>query len=608
MRASFVANELKKNIDSVVKELLPAGKIQGREWCVGNLNGDAGESLKVCLKGGKAGVWEDFATGEKGGDLLNLWMAVRKVSLPVAIEQAASFLGLTEYKPDIKPRKYKTPLKPKSMVVIEKAPKALKYLQGRGLTLETLKLFNICGDYEKIYFPFIHGKKASMIKRLKIERVGDKKDCKVTSDGQMQCLMGWQTVSETTREIIIREGEINAMSIKQAGHDALSVPLGGGGGHKQSWVENEYDRLERFDTIYLWFDDDKSGHEAIEALIPRLGAERCKIIMTPTDSNDMLCAGELDYDTIQRLKEKGKDAAPPSFMRMTDELFEEVWHEIKNPTAYANGYKLPWGKCGSKFVFRAGEVTALTGYNSHGKTVALSQMVVGIIKQGGYACVASLESRPKKWIAVMIKQYAHMTKQKVKLTKKELRELWDDFDHHLFSYATPGRGKCKEILDVFRYSRKRYGADFFVIDNLSAVDVSLEDYDAQRDFVQSLVNFAKEENVHVVFVAHQRKPLNDMERGGRYEIKGSSSLSDLADNVIVWWRNKKKEQEKRDNGKVNYEDPDAIMVVDKQRETGEEPQFKFWFHREFNSFFDVPNIYAEENKREREPIDEWDKL
>lgn len=53
------------------------GHVLAGEFCVGNLRGDAGKSLKVNLH---SGVWCDFATGEKGADLISLYAAMHSLS------------------------------------------------------------------------------------------------------------------------------------------------------------------------------------------------------------------------------------------------------------------------------------------------------------------------------------------------------------------------------------------------------------------------------------------------------------------------------------------------------------------------------------------------
>ncbi len=56
---------------------LPGGKFRGHEFVCGDLAGEPGESLSVNVQSGK---WADFATGEKGGDLISLYAAIHRLS------------------------------------------------------------------------------------------------------------------------------------------------------------------------------------------------------------------------------------------------------------------------------------------------------------------------------------------------------------------------------------------------------------------------------------------------------------------------------------------------------------------------------------------------
>jgi len=61
----------------VLYYLFPAGKIVGKTFKIGNVQGEEGESLVVELSGSRVGLWYDFATNE-GGDVLSLWAAAHK--------------------------------------------------------------------------------------------------------------------------------------------------------------------------------------------------------------------------------------------------------------------------------------------------------------------------------------------------------------------------------------------------------------------------------------------------------------------------------------------------------------------------------------------------
>lgn len=73
----------------LLKAWLPNGRRQGREWCVGSLQGEAGQSLKINIDSGK---WKDFATGERGQDLIALYAAMHQLSQG----EAAKALGGAE--------------------------------------------------------------------------------------------------------------------------------------------------------------------------------------------------------------------------------------------------------------------------------------------------------------------------------------------------------------------------------------------------------------------------------------------------------------------------------------------------------------------------------
>lgn len=74
-------NRLLDQLEAVLTYLFPRGRRQGTRFVVGNVQGDAGDSLVIELEGPKRGVWIDFATGESG-DVLALWAAARGFAVP----------------------------------------------------------------------------------------------------------------------------------------------------------------------------------------------------------------------------------------------------------------------------------------------------------------------------------------------------------------------------------------------------------------------------------------------------------------------------------------------------------------------------------------------
>ncbi len=99
-RAADIADKLERRKLEVLRYLLPEGRVVGHEFVVGSLKGEKGRSLKVSLNG-KGTVWSDFATGESGGDLLDLWAAVRcGRDLGDAIREVAEWLAVEQQQGD----------------------------------------------------------------------------------------------------------------------------------------------------------------------------------------------------------------------------------------------------------------------------------------------------------------------------------------------------------------------------------------------------------------------------------------------------------------------------------------------------------------------------
>lgn len=75
---------------------LPGGRIKGREYFCAGLQGGAGKAGEGSCKVNVAtGRWSDFATGEKGGDLVSLYAAIHRLGQGEAAKQLADGLGHT---------------------------------------------------------------------------------------------------------------------------------------------------------------------------------------------------------------------------------------------------------------------------------------------------------------------------------------------------------------------------------------------------------------------------------------------------------------------------------------------------------------------------------
>lgn len=91
-----IADAALSRADVIVRRWLPDGRRDGAEWVSRNPTRDDRRrgSFKVNLGTGK---WGDFATGDRGGDLLSLAAYLHKLSQADAALKVADMIGVDPY-------------------------------------------------------------------------------------------------------------------------------------------------------------------------------------------------------------------------------------------------------------------------------------------------------------------------------------------------------------------------------------------------------------------------------------------------------------------------------------------------------------------------------
>lgn len=595
-----ISELLADQVESLVRELLPSGKREGHEWCAGDVSGGVGKSLKVQLVGERKGLWKDFASGEMGGDMLDLWAATRNLTLGEAIKQAKNYLGIREPQFETGARRtYAAPERPDHLRKLKAGGAAERFLAGRGLSQGVIARYKVASAHEgkAVVFPYFDSSGALV--HMSYRALEEKKFW--SSKGTRPSLFGWQAIPATDRTVVLTEGQLDAMAMAMYGYPAMSIPFGAGKGH-YDWITEEWDALERFDTIYLAFDSDDAGKQATAEVIDRLGRHRCRVIELPfKDANECLMK-KVAPDVMSQCM-KAARTMDPGELKLASGYIEEVYLEFHPPNQALVGFMPPWQRLGNKFAFRYGETTVLAGANGHGKSEGAGHVVLGALAQGVRCCVASLEFRPRKWLARLARQaLCTFTPERDRL---EALDRW--YGDKLWVFDVVGRSNPERMLECFLYAYRRYGVKLFVVDNMSKLGIAEDDYNRQKEFVEQVTAFSVEHNVHTIVVAHMRKgdASHDFEKGGKWGIKGSGAITDLVDNVLIWWRNKPKEnrmqelampirvdagesEEQRAAERAELrQKPDAICEVEKQRNgSGEEPRQTLWFHRESHQFIE----------------------
>lgn len=588
MRASELAEQLARDARSVAAHLLPGGKEQSGEWCVGSLDGEPGKSLKVRITGSKAGTWKDFASDGASGDLLDLWAQARGLSMAEAMREVRQHLGIRE--PQFDGHRAPKPTLSKPKCSVPKSAVRDWLVNERKIRPEIIERYRIGEQGNTAVFPSLSPDGELMF--VKYRDAGTKSIR--AEKGGVPCLFGWQAIPAKVRAVVVCEGEPDALAWASYGFPALSVPNGATG---HSWIDVEFENLQRFDVLYLSFDMDDAGRKGVAELANRLGLERCRIVELPhKDANDCLIQG-VSADEIEQCLYRARSQDPEE-LRQAAEYVDEVIEEFWPGDNVEPGIELPWKKAHGLVKLRPGEVFILAGMNGHGKSQMAGNIVLDAAAQGHRACIASMEFKPRKWLRRLTRQACTISQP----AEAYIRAAFDWYSDKLWVFDLAGTAKADRLLEVFTYAARRYGIRFFIVDNLAKCGFDEDDYNGQKQFIDRLTDFAKEFDAHVLVCAHMRKTDSEDRPSGKMDVKGTGAITDMVDTVASIWRNKPKENDRRKHQRAQEElpdprqripfdeseKPDALLTFSKQRNGEEEPTLALWFHGESFQFVGGP--------------------
>ena len=247
------------------------------------------------------------------------------------------------------------------------------------------------------------------------------------------------------------------------------------------------------------------------------------------------------------------------------------------------GLPMPWSWLDGKFAIRPGELTLLAGANGSGKSMLAGQIVAWQMAAGVTSVIASMEMSVQETLKRMVcqcygGQYTTDFARWFGDTYRETLWIWDVQD------VVPADKVLERVEAVSEY----LDAKIVVIDSLLKCGLAQdgEGYlSKQTQFLDRLQHAAKHLGVHVILVVHLRKPERG-QKSGKYDIRGASQISDLADNVLLIHQNAEKREAEQLMEQGQQLTPmqtealskaDAILEVAKQRHGAWEGQLRLDF-------------------------------
>lgn len=375
-----------------------------------------------------------------------------------------------------------------------------------------------------------------------------------------------------TKELVICEGEFDCLSLIQCGiTNTVSIPSGVNG--FAEWIQANYDFLEQFESIRIWFDNDEAGIKGAREASNRL-PNMVKIV-----NQDM------GNDINEILFKYGKEKVLEAFEMANTQLVDGV--ATLDMIEDFDVYEAPKLKTGIKVIdddilgILFGSLNVFTGRNGAGKSTILNQIYIGeSIKQGHKPFLFSGEltaGNTKHWLLQTLaneSDYIDATTRdgykykKIRNTKEIVSRVGDKFylydsdDYHIDS-----------VLLKMDTLRRRNGVKVFIIDNLMMLyDDEKDELLSKANITRKLKNFAKNYNVIVHLVAHPKKTQNaEVEKD---DVAGRAEITNLADYVTTIERNFKEDRE--------Y---DAKLSIVKNRPTGKNTFVELRFDRDRKRFY-----------------------
>lgn len=368
------------------------------------------------------------------------------------------------------------------------------------------------------------------------------------------------------RPIVIVEGEIDALTLHEAGIDnAVSVPGGApvkvadgkvaaSEDKKFAYVWNAREVLEKAPYVILATDQDTPGQALAEELARRIGKEKCRLAKFNAKDLNEVFNGESD-DPSRDVNEILASAQPYPIAGLSDaSTYAERLHDLFSKGT-GKGFSTGYPSLDTIYTVAPGQLTVVTGYPSSGKSNWVDQIMVNLARDNDWKfAVCSFENQPEIHISRLMEIYTRKRffegVNRMTEAEKDAAFIWVK-EHFLFIDSNGEEPSTLDsILERARAAVKRMGVRGLVIDPYNYIELdrtNTTETDAISQMLTRVQKFCKANDCHTWFIAHPSK----IQRSGVEQPRpdGMSISGSMA-----WWA-------KADCGVTIHRQPDHVEVA-----------------------------------------------
>ena len=337
-------------------------------------------------------------------------------------------------------------------------------------------------------------------------------------------------------------------------------------------IKDNYEYLDKFDSIVLCLDGDRAGREATEKMVQYLPQKKVKIMKLPEDMkdpNEFLKAGKTQE--LVNLFWRAEPYTPKDIVNIS-----QMYDRVRDYRKSHQYIPTPWQGLNDMLQgTRPGQVIVLASGSGQGKSLYLKTWMMHLVNTtDAHIGTLYLEETPEETVISLMSQVAGKNLKKNYIydacTPEELKEYFDKVGAgaRIDLFDPIGDTSSEYICNKIRYMAVVRDCKYIVVDHLTYISEAEDDVRRSLDkLMNSLHKIAVELGLVILCACHLRKSANSQksaEEGSRItlaDLKDSSSIYQLADVCLALERN----SQDPDPDKANT----TVIRVLKNRDFGE---------------------------------------